>query len=148
MVEHYLGERYSLSLEMWSVERHNWLACFDSFHSKFFIVEEIWAYKLFFLDSRPYYNTWAMHKWLATFSRTFSTLNSHILLLNWTIQTKNASSKKIIFERYSEYPSGWFWQCWANWSRLILPLFWRPRNFVVCMGTWISTSIKYDARLL
>ena len=94
----------------------------------------MWSFNLFFPDSTPYHNTWAVHKLLMTFRWTFSTPNPHILLLTELFRRKMHSSEKTILEVYSEYTSGWFWQCRENWSRLILSLFWRPRKFCSLYG--------------
>ena len=75
-----------------------------------------------------------MYKRLVTLKKTFNTQILTFCLLTEPFRRKNRSSEKKIFERNSEYPSGWFWKCKAKLNRLILSLFWRPWKFYSLYG--------------
>ena len=106
------------------------------------VIEKLWPYNLFFGYSTPNHNTWAVQKWLVTFSWTLSTPNLHILLVYWTIETKNTLSENTIFDKHSEYPLGWFWQCLQNCNRLNLSLLRRPWKFCIFVCVQKGTSLK------
>ena len=93
------------------------------------IFEKIWATTFSFpIEHHTITLGISINDWLPSVGRSVPQILT-FYLLSEPFKRKMYSSEKTIFERYSVCPSGWFWQCWENWGRLIWSLFWRPWKF-------------------